>query len=214
VHEATVKGEGGARGERDVRQRRHCRSRWQPYISKVLQGAPVGKDVEEAQELPVNPTRGRHDTRQKGVFGALPVGICLAVPCHFGACSGLEELVDIGVAQLPVAAYVPEVVAAELVGAGNVDEQMPVATNVGILDEEVSATCLAVGLPHRRNVETLCGQARFIADLLQGIQDRLVGILRAAGVLPAGVDVITVRIDDVLMVRADEGGRRLVDALA
>ena len=46
-----------------------------PHVGKVLQGAPVGKDVEEAQELPVNPPRGRHDTRQKGVCGALPVGI-------------------------------------------------------------------------------------------------------------------------------------------
>ena len=26
-----------------------------PQVVKVLQGAPVGKDVEEAQELPVNP---------------------------------------------------------------------------------------------------------------------------------------------------------------
>ena len=40
------------------------------------------------------------------------------------------------------------------------------------------------------------------------------GILRAAGVLPAGVDVITVRVDDVLMARADEGRRRLDAALA
>jgi hypothetical protein len=46
-----------------------------PHVGEVLQGAPVGKDVEEAQELPVNPPRGRHDTRQKGVCGALPVGI-------------------------------------------------------------------------------------------------------------------------------------------
>ena len=36
-----------------------------------------------------------------------------------------------------------------------------------------------------------------MADLLQGIQNRLVSILRAACVLPAGVDVITVRVDDV-----------------
>ena len=166
------------------------------------------------QELPVNPPRGRHDTRQKGVCGALPVGIRLAIPGHLGARSGLEELVDIVVAQLPVAANVPAVVAAELVGAGNVDDQMPVTTHVGILEEEVSATCLAVGLPHRRDVAALCGQASFIADLLQGIQDRLVGILRAAGVLPAGVDEITVRVDDVVMARADEGRRRLVAALA
>ena len=88
-----------------------------------------------------------------------------------------------------------------------------VTTNVGVLDEEVSATCLAVGLSHRRDVAGLCDQAIVIADLLQGIQDRLVGILCAAGVLPAGVDMMTVRVD-VVMERADEGWRRLVAALA
>ena len=31
-------------------------------VGKVLQGALVGKDVEEAHELPVYPTRGRHET--------------------------------------------------------------------------------------------------------------------------------------------------------
>ena len=49
-----------------------------PQAGKVSQGAPVGKDVEEAQELPVNPTRGRHDTGQKGVSRARPVSICQA----------------------------------------------------------------------------------------------------------------------------------------
>ena len=53
-----------------------------------------------------------------------------------------------------------------------------------------------------------------MADLLQGIQDRLVGVLRAAGVLPAGVDVITVRVDDMPMVTADEGRQRLAISLA
>jgi hypothetical protein len=136
--------------------------------------------------------------------------------CRFNRTVLDTALVNIGVAQLPVAAHVPEVVAAELVGAGNVDDQMPIGTNVGILDEEVSATHLAVGLPHRGNVVARCGQARFMADLLQGIQDRLVGILRASSVLPAGVDVITItqrRVDDVLMARADEGRRRLLYSL-
>ena len=41
---------------------------------------------------------------------------------------------------LLLSSHVPEVIAAELVGAGNVDGQVPVATNVGILDEEVTAT--------------------------------------------------------------------------
>ena len=172
--------EGGAGGKSGGRRRRHWRSRWRPYVArgidngascrhqcglgipqvvKVPQGAPVGKDVEEAQELPVNPTRGRHDTGQEGISGAQPVGIGLAIPCHLGALRGLEELVDIGVEQLPVVAHVREVVAAELLGAGNVDDKMPIATNVGILDEEVAATRLVVGLQHLGNVVAMYGQA-------------------------------------------------------
>ena len=38
--------------------------------------------------------------------------------------SGLKALVDIGVAQLPVAGDVSAEVTTELVGAGNVDDQM------------------------------------------------------------------------------------------
>ena len=42
---------------------------------------------------------------------------------HLGALSGLKELVDIGVAQLPIVGDVCADVATELVGAGNVDDQ-------------------------------------------------------------------------------------------
>jgi hypothetical protein len=49
--------------------------------------------------------------------------------------SCLKELVNISVAQLPVAGDVSADVATELVGAGNVDDQVSVTTNVGILDD-------------------------------------------------------------------------------
>ena len=65
-----------------------------PHVGNVLQGAPVGKAVEEAQKLPVNPTRCRHDTNQKGLCGARPVGIGLAVPWHLGARRGREDPPD------------------------------------------------------------------------------------------------------------------------
>ena len=67
--------------------------------------------------------------------------------------------------------------------AGYVNDHMPVTTKIDILDEEVAATGLAVGLPHRRDVASQSDEASFMADRLQGIQNRLVGILRAAGVL-------------------------------
>ena len=74
-----------------------------------------------------------------------------------------EGLVDIGVAQLPVAAHAREVFAAELVGAGNVYGQMPIVTNVGVLDEQVAAASLAVRLAHRRYVLAVRGRARVMA---------------------------------------------------
>ena len=46
---------------------------------------------------------------------------------------------------------------------------------------------LAVGLAHRGYVVAMCGQARVMTDLVLCIQDRLVGILRAASVLLASV---------------------------
>ena len=56
-----------------------------PHVGKVLVGAPVVKDVEEAQELPVNPPRGGHDARQKGIGGALGSASCVAQCGWFGA---------------------------------------------------------------------------------------------------------------------------------
>jgi hypothetical protein len=47
-----------------------------------------------------------------------------------------------------------------------------------------------------------------MADLLQPIQERSVDVLRAASVLLAGADVITVRVDDVPIASAEE--RRLL----
>lgn len=47
----------------------------------------MAKDVEEAHELPVNLTRGRHDTGQNDVSGAQSVGIGFAILCQLG---GLE----------------------------------------------------------------------------------------------------------------------------
>ena len=37
-----------------------------PQVVNIPLDAPVGKDVEEATELPVKPTQGRYHTRQKG----------------------------------------------------------------------------------------------------------------------------------------------------
>ena len=111
-----------------------------------------------------NPTRGRHDTRQKGVCGARPVGVGLAVPCHLGACRFLEELVDIGVAQL----------ATELVDGGNVNDHLPTVLEVDVLHGKIAATCPANGLLHGRDILALCGKARVVTNFLQRIQAKIV----------------------------------------
>ena len=59
----------------------------------------------------MNPTRGKHDTGQEGVSSARQVGIAITIPCHLDARLGLEELVDVGVAQLPVAAHARDILA-------------------------------------------------------------------------------------------------------
>ena len=90
---------------------------------------------------------------------------------------------------------------AELLDEGNVDHHIPIATNVGVLDDKVAATGLAVVLAHRWNDVALCVQGRVMTDLLHRIQERLACVLGAASVLLAGVDVITVRVDGVPIAR-------------
>ena len=56
-------------------------------------------------------------------------------------------------------------VAAELVDEGSVNNHMPTVIEIGVLDDKINTTCLSIGLLHRRNVVSLCGQARVMADL-------------------------------------------------
>jgi len=111
-------------------------------------------------------------------------------------------------------AHVREMVAADLMRDDSVNNQMPMVTEVGVLDDKITATCLAVGLLHRRNIVAHGGQARVMADLLQRSQDRLVGVLHAASVLLAGVDVIAELVDDAPIARADKRRRLTVAWLA
>ena len=108
------------------------------------------------------------------------------------------------VSQLAVEAHVREVTAAELVRTDNVNNEIPEATEVGVLDDEVAATGLAVALIHRWNVAATGAEDRVVADLLQRSQDGLVCVLPAARMLLAGVDVIPVHVNDVPTAGADK----------
>ena len=73
-----------------------------PQVGRVPLCAPLGKDVEEAQEFHVNQARGRHDAGQKGVSSARSAGIGVKIQRHLGARRALEELVDIGSRSCPL----------------------------------------------------------------------------------------------------------------
>ena len=47
-----------------------------PELLEPARCAPVGEDVEEAQELAMDPTRGADDARQEGVGDTRPRGGC------------------------------------------------------------------------------------------------------------------------------------------
>ena len=57
----------------------------------------VGEDVEEAQELPMNPAsfQGGHCKWEEGVGSAMPVGIPVPVALHLFACLVLQEPVGV-----------------------------------------------------------------------------------------------------------------------
>jgi hypothetical protein len=118
--------------------------------------------------------RSRHDAGQKGISSARSVGIGVAIRRDIGALRRLEELIDIGTAQLHIAAHIREVVAAELVDEGNVNVHLPTVVEVDVLDGKIAATCPAIGLLHGRDIVTLCGQACVMTDLLQRIQAKIV----------------------------------------
>ena len=62
----------------------------------------MSHSVAEIKRLDLGNLNHIYERELKGVCGALPVGICLVVPCHLGARCGLEELVDIGSRSCPL----------------------------------------------------------------------------------------------------------------
>ena len=67
-----------------------------PELLEPAFAAAVGEDVEEAQELAMDATRGADNARQEGVGDTRPRGVGLRVAVHLGPRCGLEELVVLG----------------------------------------------------------------------------------------------------------------------
>ena len=115
-------------------------------------GAPMGEDVEEAQELAVDAPGSAHDTRQERIRNTCPRGVSLPVTPHLSPGGRLEERVWLGVPELPVEADVDHVVATELVGECNIDDEVGVASDVGVLDDQVALSVLAILFLDSRDV--------------------------------------------------------------
>ena len=123
-----------------------------PELLEPTLCAPVGEDVEEAQELAVDPARGADDAREEGICDARPRGVSLPVAVHLGARCGLEELVGLGMPESSVEADVGHVIAAKLVDEGDIDDEVGVTADVGALDDQVTLSGLAILFLHGRDV--------------------------------------------------------------
>jgi len=108
-----------------------------------VDGAAVGDDVEEAQELAVEAPAGGDDAGQEGVFES---GISGPVAVHLGASGALEDPAGLRVAKGPVSANVSQMISTEFVVHCNVENQVAVAAEVDVLDHQVAPPHLAVGL--------------------------------------------------------------------
>ena len=170
------------------------------FVPEALEpacGASVGEEVEEAQELAMDPTRGADDARQEGVGDTRPRGVGLPVAVHLGARGGLEELVGLGMPESSVETDIGHVIAAKLVNEGYINDEVGVSADVGTLDDQVTLSGLAILFLHGRDVAPFRREAGLVAEDFDRVEDGLVSRLGAASVFLAGVHMIPVFVDDV-----------------
>ena len=98
-------------------------------VQEVIVGVPAGavatKDV-------------LGDMRAVDIGNTRPRGAGLPVATHLGQRCRFEELVWLGVPELPFEADVDHVVAAKLVDEFNIDDEVGIASDVGSLDDQPS----------------------------------------------------------------------------
>ena len=175
----------------------------------------MGEDIEEAQELAMDATRGADDARQEGVGDTRPRGVGLPVATHLCRRRRLEELVGLGIPERPVEADIGHVIAAELVDEGNINDEVGVSVPEGALDDQVTLSCLAILFLHSQDVAPFRRKAGPVAEGFNRIEDSFVSGLGAASVLLAGVHMIPILVNEVTATSADspllpEGSKRLV----
>jgi len=142
-----------------------------PELLEPALGASMGEDVEEAQELAVDAPGSAHYARQEGVGNTGPRGVGLTVAMHLGPRCRLEELVWLGVPELPVEADVDHVVATKLVDECNIYDEVGVASDVGALDDQITLSGLAILFLHGRDVAPFGRQAGLVAEGLHRVEN-------------------------------------------
>ena len=145
-----------------------------PELLEPTLCAPVGEEVEEAQELAVDPTRGADDAREEGICDARPRGVSFPVAVHLGAPCGLEELVGLGMPESSVEADVGHVIAAELVDEGNINDEVGVSADVGVLDDQVALSVLGILFLDGRDVAPFGQEVGLVAEGFHRVENGFV----------------------------------------
>ena len=147
------------------------------FVPKLLEpalGASMGEDVEEAQELAVDAPGSAHYARQEGVGNTGLRGLGLPVATHLGPRCRLEELVWLGVPELPIEADINHVVADKLVDECNIDDEVGITSDVGALGDQITLPCLAILFLHGRDVAPFGRQACLVAEGFHHVENGFV----------------------------------------
>ena len=108
-------------------------------------GAAVSNDVEEPQELPVEPPAGGDDAGEEGMPDFSVAG---PVACHLGASCVLEDAGGLRITECPIATDVGKVVTTEFVVDSNVENQVAVTAKVDVFEHQVPSPPLVAALLH------------------------------------------------------------------
>jgi hypothetical protein len=163
----------------------------------------------------VNEARGRHGTGQKGEGSARSVGVGVAIPRHLGAPTPYRATLVRAPFSRSLSTSGSHSCPLRLTSERRLPQNswMRPASAItcrrssrlaSLRQDRRDLSCHRPSAPKEYCAAVWTGPSHGRSDLLQCIQDRLVGVLRAASVLLADVDVITVRVDDVPIARADE----------
>ena len=104
----------------------------------------MGEDVQQAQKLSVDATRGRHDGWEESQK-SIGCRVCLAVLPHFAIGSVVEQRIGVSVAQLSVAVHVPPAVTRVVVYQCHVDDQIRCTCKIDVPNLQVALLSSAAG---------------------------------------------------------------------